>query len=633
MFGFDKEGIIKRIKYADVVSFDIFDTLIKRNVSRPTQLFDLVEHKYNSLFPDNQITGFKELRIEAERTARNSHPDLEVSLDEIYSYIDDNIDKKCLESLEIEEELHVCEPNALIVEVFNYCKEIKKKTVIVSDMYLPYEVIEKMLTRCGIEGYWKLYLSSQLGFQKKDGSLYDYVIKDLGISPKKIVHFGDRKKTDNLIPRKKGMNSVYVDPFLCNMAFSDRNVLKSSTGTVLPFINNQLPKYKNESDFFRWGYETFGPLLLGFCQWINSKAIEKNVRKMFFLARDMNLVFDIYGELYGDVGIETTYLEVSRRSLRVAYVIHKGGLEAVFDTMTRKQYTVEEVLLSLGLKWDEIKSEKAIVENNIGKDSAVSNISVRENWFEDLSEAILKVLRTKDDYADSYLKEKGVFEKGEKAIVDIGWHATIQNIIEELSGDSFVGFYFGNSKRHYFKEMDLYGYWYSFDEEKKALAYLAMVNILEAMLFAQVGTTIGYKQDGDKTKPIYNECEMNDFSLIGEFQKGALKFIKDYTGEFPDYWNVNREEAVLGYSSMAFAPSLRQAKAFADLPYEEGGIKHMALSQGWKYYLTHPKQLLGDYAQAKWKEGFIKQIMPFVKKPHKIDVMVKRINSSKRKYL
>lgn len=39
----DVAGIIKQIEKYDVVSFDIFDTLLKRNVKKPTDIFRYME--------------------------------------------------------------------------------------------------------------------------------------------------------------------------------------------------------------------------------------------------------------------------------------------------------------------------------------------------------------------------------------------------------------------------------------------------------------------------------------------------------------------------------------------------------------------------------------------------------------
>ena len=121
------------------------------------------------------------------------------------------------------------------------------------------------------------------------------------------------------------MNTCYV---------KKDNIYQSNRNPYI-YINNTLPKYNNETIMFRWGYEAYGPLLLGFCQWIHKMIHEKNIESAFFLARDMYLVVDIYKQLYPDEKIK--YLEVSRRSLRRAYILKTKSLNSIFDTMANHQ--------------------------------------------------------------------------------------------------------------------------------------------------------------------------------------------------------------------------------------------------------------------------------------------------------
>lgn len=69
------ENIIKRISKKEYVSFDIFDTLIKRDVKKPTDIFSIIEHNY-------KIYDFYKRRIEAEKIARKGKVD--TTIDEIY---------------------------------------------------------------------------------------------------------------------------------------------------------------------------------------------------------------------------------------------------------------------------------------------------------------------------------------------------------------------------------------------------------------------------------------------------------------------------------------------------------------------------------------------------------------------
>ncbi len=69
------ESIVKRISKKEYVSFDIFDTLIKRDVKKPTDVFVIIEHNY-------KICDFYKRRIEAEKRARKGKVD--TTIDEIY---------------------------------------------------------------------------------------------------------------------------------------------------------------------------------------------------------------------------------------------------------------------------------------------------------------------------------------------------------------------------------------------------------------------------------------------------------------------------------------------------------------------------------------------------------------------
>ena len=56
----DVDTILKQIENYDIVSFDIFDTLLKRNINKPTDIFAYVEKKHNQV-------GYCNNRINAEK--------------------------------------------------------------------------------------------------------------------------------------------------------------------------------------------------------------------------------------------------------------------------------------------------------------------------------------------------------------------------------------------------------------------------------------------------------------------------------------------------------------------------------------------------------------------------------------
>ena len=58
------DKIIKKIAPYSYVSFDIFDTLLKRDVLHPTEVFQIIGKQYND-------SSFASKRIEVERSLRN----------------------------------------------------------------------------------------------------------------------------------------------------------------------------------------------------------------------------------------------------------------------------------------------------------------------------------------------------------------------------------------------------------------------------------------------------------------------------------------------------------------------------------------------------------------------------------
>ena len=81
--------IINKIKKYDIVTFDMFDTLITRKTNNPTQIFDMVELTYNSE-NKTKIKDFKVKRIKAEKDIINTYP----TIDDIYRKLEKEEKKK-----------------------------------------------------------------------------------------------------------------------------------------------------------------------------------------------------------------------------------------------------------------------------------------------------------------------------------------------------------------------------------------------------------------------------------------------------------------------------------------------------------------------------------------------------------
>lgn len=77
------------------------------------------------------------------------------------------------------------------------------------------------------------------------------------------------------------------------------------------FTANRLPGIESEAE--RLGFATLGPLAVAYCQWLHAWEQQHPNAKIYFLARDMYLMRQVYALLYPQE--QTAYLQVSRRSL------------------------------------------------------------------------------------------------------------------------------------------------------------------------------------------------------------------------------------------------------------------------------------------------------------------------------
>ena len=201
------EKMWEKIYDFEYVSFDIFDTLLFRTVLSPEDVFDIVQYRYNEKH-DNKIRNFKETRTRYEIKLRDSDKNREITLEKIYNSLPYTEEiKKELCYLEKNTEINNCIPNMPMLELMQKCSEYNKKIIIVSDMYLDRDTIEKMLRKIGITCRYRLFLSSEEGVTKKSGRLFPKVIDILGVKSSDIIHIGDNEYSDIKMAEKAGIKA------------------------------------------------------------------------------------------------------------------------------------------------------------------------------------------------------------------------------------------------------------------------------------------------------------------------------------------------------------------------------------------------------------------------------------------
>ena len=111
------DKIKKIVSNKEIICFDLFDTLLLRNVNKPHDVFTIIEKRLGDKYPN-----FKENRINAEKKARQSSEYEEITLEEIYSYYPNISKKQSAELKDIEEnvELSIIVVNKKMLDLYNY---------------------------------------------------------------------------------------------------------------------------------------------------------------------------------------------------------------------------------------------------------------------------------------------------------------------------------------------------------------------------------------------------------------------------------------------------------------------------------------------------------------------------------
>lgn len=316
-----EEDMIAKLSSYDVVSFDIFDTLVLRCVDNPSDVFRIL----------GMLTGiqsFKSLRLKAEQDARQIHGAVNVTIYDIYEIFAKYHHIPSVEEMvqmELSVEKKVCYANPYMKRVYDALLKQGKTIVINSDMYIPEKLMQELLSSCGYSGYSRLCVSCDYKAEKADGRLQQFSVKGLPDNLR-IIHVGDNAQSDYF-----GSRSIHWDAYLYEScrAFADelklpkKNTLIHSiySAIVCNHLYNGAEVYTKE---YEHGFLYGGILVASFCQWLNRLADEKHYDQIWFLARDMEVVHKAYNQYF--------------RKYNNKYVVssRSAAMELTFHTNTEK---------------------------------------------------------------------------------------------------------------------------------------------------------------------------------------------------------------------------------------------------------------------------------------------------------
>lgn len=319
------------LKGYDVISFDIFDTLLIRKVLLPYHVFDRVAQKISLEFHKN--IPFRTIRQAAEQKAKlRGIPTLNEIYDELAvqnSWTQDF--KNTIMNWEWQEELDCLLPRKVMRQVFEYAKSCGKIVIITSDMYLNQKQLTQILNRNGYSGWENLFVSCEYNKSKENGDLYD-VVKTF-YPDKKILHIGDNDKVDGENARLYGIDSYTIySPYQALQASNLNNLAdkvdnQQAAAELGIFLANSfsdpyiLCKGKGSLTVpaeYDLGYNFFGPLILCFVQYLKQISVSYKNPFLLLSGRDgyaIKNVLDIARKIDEDIPSGYEYFLTSRRAI------------------------------------------------------------------------------------------------------------------------------------------------------------------------------------------------------------------------------------------------------------------------------------------------------------------------------
>lgn len=475
-------------------SFDLFDTLVTRRVKHPHDVFLCVEATGKVIYRSILFKAipFSLLRVLCEKICRKFQRKEDINIYQIYNLLGVFIlNSKEILNLEIELEYKVLYPIDKNIQLMNSYIESGERVCITSDMYLPKSFIVEILNRNNIN-VDDVYVSSEVGLTKASGNLFKFIADDLDFKLENIVHYGDNKFSDYIIPKKLGIHSIHLgDP---------KNVKSDNILNVFK-VNDK------SNSLFKIGFNFCAPLAYAFSYFINKN--NSNNRNIVFGARDSYMFEKAFNDFFNKNKVNTYYTRVSRSLVYLPAVHFSKKNDYIFEGAL----TTNAFFSRIGLDCpDNFKNKKLW---DVKKE--VDLYLIKEvDFFNSLYAISENVLE--------YLRKNGFYE--DTLFVDIGWRGSVQDslslILKSINIEGYYigvvnsdnnknGFIFQNKKpiKYYFYILQCISYFeFIFTEPERSLS---KIDFKEAE-FSHIFT---------------NDESFDQISLRGNFKKGAWEYFDE----------------------------------------------------------------------------------------------------------
>lgn len=406
----------------ELISFDVFDTLLYRRFLKVNEVHDLTSAyalsltgRLNKMIPGD-LTLTRSV-ITDNLKASPHHLCEEPTLPDIWKAMlaptqitSDELIKLSRQVSEFEFSIDSLNlyPIKGAAEALSRLKLQGKRLVAISDMYFSEKEVSDLLEKANLLEYFdRVYVSSSRNLTKQTGNLFLHVWKDQNVLPEQTLHIGDNPISDVKSPEELGGNAKLIkQEELCQTQlpnFGNRPSIYQEVGDVVKtFLFQLYLQANNDQSDHLYFMSRDGILLENFLSSWKSPLLQKffpNFQKdIIYLSRAstcwLNIDFtknwleQVIGHIFWLNNGKTTPRQISKMC----------GIETVPSTLSPDQ----------------------IYYSDTDKEMLVGHYQSAN-----LSEKIKKEIKNKRQDVMSYLRDIGFFTKNKVHVSDIGYSGTV----------------------------------------------------------------------------------------------------------------------------------------------------------------------------------------------------------------
>lgn len=599
------EAIKKQIldKKYPIISFDVFDTLLLRPFYDPKDIFYFVARNVSHVLKLSSLSDFYKMRVCAEQHCRakqitNTISFEEVTLTEIYDtfaeiYGYTDLEVRLIQKTEEELELKFCYARQTAKELFELALYAGKRVILVSDMYIDYNLLTKILEKAGYRGYEKLYLSSRKRKLKATGKLYRGIINELKCNASDILHIGDNWNSDIIKAQEIGINTIFMpntretfeniisDIYTGNCSKPMTNVLDGiidfrKTVSQLPLrimyalaanmmFDNPFKNFQPASDYngdpYFIGYYCLGMHIFGVAKWIFDNAKDK-YSSINFLARDGKVIKEAFDMIVRaeKAEIKSKYVYATRKALFPLLIKDSRDLFDVVNLVDVTKYTFMGILELLAPVVKEFTPEltSEYKKRGVLLDEKIESVDEYLRFVKIMGELSFDEDKAKASFDAISKLFKELFEDN-SACFDIGYSGRLQHIINSLSGKSMDALFIHDNgfDTKYLANDKGFGV-YSFYDFSPSITAI----IREYLISGVEPSCGGYFVSENGLEPVFcaDNNKYSNLYGINEMHRGALDFCAELVSRFEGYMDLFTTRAIEVSAPLEYY--LTQAKEF-----------------------------------------------------------------------